>query len=207
MVHASEHFRICPLLRSPLEAVYLPSDGFNPFCGVITLCNEKPSSMRLKLPFSPCFLCHSPAVAPLLLSICPGIPPTLPPVPRIEETARNFSTLCRNAGRDIVLHVKSWHEKRAPLKSWHEKRTPRKAVEALRNVLIFRLCHLVDGMVFLNVCSFQHIISLSFAVFNPSRLFFCRPSSAYAPECPYMPFIDPLTASYRLQRISAHMEY
>lgn len=55
--------------------------------------------MRLKLPFSPSFLCHSTAVAPLLLSICPGIPPTLPPVPRIEETARNFSALCRIAAR------------------------------------------------------------------------------------------------------------
>lgn len=61
-------------------------------------------------------------------------------IPRTEETARIFSTICRIARASIVLRaVRS--------KSWHDKRTPQKAVcvEALQNVplqLVITIYHM-----------------------------------------------------------------
>lgn len=168
--------------------------------------------MSLKTTLSPSFLCHSSAVAPPLLRCCSPsaqVCPSVPSVPRYPSGNLTAVSLCQlfhalnnvpsHFPRSVELPVLPSCFMRA---SWHKKRHPEKLLKLSRMSFFPTLSPGRWNGFFLNKCSFRHIIALSFAVFNPSRLFFRHPSSAYAPECPYMAFIDPLAAFNRRPRIS-----
>lgn len=120
-------FGIRPFLRMPALCFYCPSDGFNPFCGVITQCNESKPSTGLKSPFSVPFFRRCSAVAlhlPRNAAHASPVPrlffslslaflvsraylanyPLGNLIPRIEENPFTLSPLCRIARASIVLH-------------------------------------------------------------------------------------------------------
>ena len=112
MVHASETVPFC---GCPYMPFIPPLTASTPSHGVIGQFGNEKRSTGLKTPFSPSSLCHSPSVAPLLLSLCPGIPPTLPPFHALRKPPAIFP---RSVELPPVLpscfHRASRHKNRHP---------------------------------------------------------------------------------------------